>query len=70
MDKMNYVELIANEDTHPLVFAKLKEKRLTNNKSANDLLDNLEGLLKVGMPVSDAHLEYIKLALLENGNLK
>ena len=67
---MNDVELIANEDTHPLVFAKLKEQRLTNNKSANDLLDNLEGLLKVGMPASTTHLEYIKLALLENGNLK
>ncbi len=51
-------------DKYPLTKA-LLEDRLTNNKCAQDILDNIEGLLSAGIPASNSDLRYIKLALLE-----
>lgn len=51
-------------DKYPLTKA-LLDSRLTNNKGAQDILDNIEGLLRVGIPASISDLRYIKLALIE-----
>lgn len=51
-------------DKYPLTKI-LLEDRLTNNKCAQDILDNIEGLLRVGMTASISDLRYIKLALIE-----
>lgn len=51
-------------DKYPLT-KELLGDRLTNNKCAQDILDNTEGLLSAGMAASISDLRYIKLALLE-----
>lgn len=51
-------------DKYPLT-KELLGSRLTNNEGAQDILDNIEGLLRVGIPASISDLRYIKLALIE-----
>lgn len=51
-------------EKYPLVKELIKGK-LVHSKCAADLLDNTEGLIRAGMPVSESDLRYIKLALIE-----
>ncbi len=51
-------------DKYPLT-KELLDGRLTNNKCAQDILDNIEGLLRAGIKASNGDLRYIKLALIE-----